>query len=187
MRHVMTTAALSTALVAGLLAAATPASASPAPTGPAVEDTVVYERTIPGTELLARAGRDGVSYSPQEARAIKKSSCRTKEHKRGLRAKKRNGKKGRWLIWVKLRLHWCYDGYQVTLADARAQAYSYDRRTWRWRGWAKKKLYIKKDGSAAVAEAKAKFYYTGNRKVYKPHIGMWGAFNGSSDWWGWKS
>ncbi|MEO3786903.1 hypothetical protein ABGB12_26560 [Actinocorallia sp. B10E7] len=183
MRRSTTSAALSAALIAGLIGTASPATASSGTTSLVVEDTIVRESTIPSTELIAQAEREGTPYSAKEVRALKKSSCRKKEYKRGLRARK----KGRWLIWVKLRLDWCYDGYQVTSARYRAQSYSYDRYTWRWRGWGKKRFEFTEDGGSVIAEVKAKFYYTGNRKVYKPHIGIWGAFDGSSDWWGWRS
>ena len=46
---------------------------------------------------------------------------------------RRTSKRGRWLIWIKVRLHWCYDGYQVVSSKAQYRWYTHDRANWRWR------------------------------------------------------
>lgn len=173
MRRFATVAALSAALVAGLIS---PAAASPKTAGLGVADTIVRHGTISGTDLLQRAG---TSYTSKEAAAIKKSSCRWIERTEGRRVSKH----GRWLIWVKVRLDWCYDGYQVVSAKAHYRSYTYSRSVWRWRGWAKKRLTHTGSWSSVTTQAQGRFYYTGNRHTYKPYVTIMGHFNGGYRWW----
>ncbi len=183
MRRFTTVAALSVALVAGLVGASSPAAAAPAaspqPADFGVEDVIVREGTATGAELLKRAGQDGIHYSAKEARALKKAPCRWYERQQGRRA----SKKGRWLIWVKVRLNWCYDGYQVVSAKSKYRSYTYDRATWRWRGWAKKKLTHTSNWSSVTARVQGKFYYTGNGRTYRPYATVQGYRNGGYRYW----
>ncbi|WP_460362984.1 hypothetical protein [Actinocorallia lasiicapitis] len=160
-----------------------PASARSAEVG--VEDVVEVGGAISGAELPAFAAKAGVRYSAREAAAIKKYPCRWVERKRGRRVIKRNGAKGRWLIWIKVRLHWCYDEYDAISVMSSKGTYTYytsNKRVWRWRGWAEKKLN-EKGGSSGVSSVTAigqgKFYYTGNRTTYRPYIWILGGFDGS--------
>ncbi|WP_106396300.1 hypothetical protein [Actinocorallia populi] len=181
MRRFTTAAALSVALVAGLVSTSSPAAAAPETASRTVEDTVVRQGTIPGAELLAQAERDGTPYSAKKARALKKAPCRWFERQQGLRVVKSNGKKGRWLIWVKLRLNWCYDGYQVLSANAKYRSYTYDRATYRWRGWGQK--HLKRTGSSVTSRVKGKFYHTRSGRTYKPWITSKGYSDGAYRWW----
>ena len=173
MRRFTTAAALSAALVAGLVGTSTPASAD---SSLGVEDVVVTQGTISGSEVLANSG---TSYSARQAAAIKKAPCRWYERKQGRRA----SKKGRWLIWVKVRLQWCYDGSQVISAKAKYNSYTYDRDTWIWRGWGKKQLTHTGSWWSVTARVKGKFYYTGNGRTYKPWATVTGRGDGSYSWW----
>ncbi|MEO3788000.1 hypothetical protein ABGB12_32125 [Actinocorallia sp. B10E7] len=179
MRRFTTAAALSVALLAGLAPMGSPAAASPGSGEFGVEDTVVRQGTISGMEFLARAEHDGTRYSAKEVAALKKASCRQYERTQGLRASKR----GRWLIWVKVRLDWCYDGYEVVSSKAKYRSYTYDRTTWRWRGWAKKSLTHTRSWSSTTAKVKGRFYYTGNGRTYKPYATVTGYFDGGYRWW----
>ena len=175
MRRFTTAAALSAALVAGLVGAGSPASASPETAS--VEDTVVRQGTVSGADLVAQAERDGTPYSAAKARVLKKAPCRWFERQQGLRAIKSNGKKGRWLIWVKLRLNWCYDGYQVVSANSKYRSYTYD-----WRGWGQKQLGRAGYGSI-TSRVKGKFYYVRTGRTYKPWITSKGYADGAYKWW----
>ncbi|MCD0452735.1 hypothetical protein LO762_26650 [Actinocorallia sp. API 0066] len=180
MRRFITVAALSLALAAGHAAVVSPAAAaSPGADGFGVEDTVIRQGTISGAEVLAQARRDGTRYTAAEAEAIRKAPCRWYERQQGRRA----SKKGRWLIWVKVRLNWCYDGYQVVSAKAKYRSYTYDRATWRWRGWAKKRLTHTGSWSSVTTRTQGKFYYTGNGRTYKPWATIQGNFDGGYRWW----
>jgi hypothetical protein len=173
-----TASAVSAAAVMGLTLLGSPAAASPGSKVPGVEDTVVREGVISGEELLKQQGLDGIRYGAKKAAAIKKGQCRWYERTQGRRA----SKKGRWLIWIKVRLHWCYNGYQVTSAKAKYRWYTYDRYTWRWRGWGQKRL-IRNNAGNVTARGKGRFYYTGNGYTYKPYIYLRGSYDGSGRWW----
>jgi hypothetical protein len=177
MRRFTAAAAMSLALAAGLVTGA-PASASESGSF-GVEDIVVRQGTVSGAELVAQAERDGTPYSARKAAALKKAPCRWYERQQG----RRTSKKGRWLIWVKVRLNWCYDGYQVISAKSKYRSYTYDRATWRWRGWGKKQLTHTSNWSSATAKVKGKFYYTGNGRTYKPWATVTGYRDGAYRWW----
>lgn len=179
MRRFRTASALSAAVVMGLTTLGSPAAASPGSAGLGVEDTVVRQGTISGAELLEQDGRVGIRYTAREAAAMRKAPCRWYERQQGRRV----SKKGRWLIWIKVRLRWCYDGYQVVSAKSKYQWYTSDRANWRWRGWAKKSLTHTGNWSSATVRGKGRFYYTGNGHTYKPYATIKGSRDGSGRWW----
>lgn len=188
MRRFAAVAITSGALVAGLTAAVSPADASTKSAERVagvqedfgVEATAVRQGTIAGKSLLAEAKREGKPYSAKETTAIKKASrCRWVERTRGGKTSRR----GRWLFYVKLRLSWCYDGLYVVSARARYGAYTYNKRVWRWRGWAKKSLKHTRTWSSVTSEVQGRFYYTRNRRTYKPWIIALGSFNGQYRTW----
>lgn len=179
MRRFATVVTLSVALAAGLATTGSPAAASSKPTDIGVADAILRHGTISGTDLLARAQREGIRYTGTEAAAIMKASCRWIERTQG----RRTSRHGRWLIWVKVRLNWCYNGNEVVSAKARYRSYTSNRSVWRWRGWAKKRLTHTNSWSSAQTQGQGRFYYTGNRYTYKPYITVRGDFDGGYRWW----
>ncbi len=161
--------ALTTATLIGGLALGSPANAATTSV-PGVEATVVHQGTITGSALVAHS-------APAGARS---SACRWYERTEGLRTR---GTHWHWLIYVKSRLTWCYDGLNVLSAKSSYTAYTYNKRVWRWRGWSWKSLTHSSSWATATTKAKAKFYYTGNRRTYQPYVIIQGDFDGSYHYW----
>lgn len=168
---------LSAGLAAVLACTASPALASPGL--PGVEDVVVRQGTVSGSELIAQAAREGAPYAAAEADAIRDAPCRWIERQSGYR----KSKKGAWYFWVKVRLNWCYDGAEVVSAKAKYRSYTRNDRVYRWRGWSKKQLVHTSNWSSVTSRVKGKFYYTGDGRTYKPWATITGRRDGSASWW----
>ncbi|GAA4078407.1 hypothetical protein [Actinomadura miaoliensis] len=187
MRRVATLTIVSGALTAGLLAAGPAAQAQTTPKAqPAAaqddlgkEVTVTRQGSISKERLLADAKRAGQPYSAKETAAIKAAErCGWYERTQGYK----NSAKTRWLFYVKNRLNWCWDGRYVRSYRANFTAYTYNKNRWVWRGWAQKKVTHPSDWSYVTSTAQGKFYYTGNRKTYKPYVIIRGYKNGGYRW-----
>lgn len=186
MRRVTTATFVSGVLFAGLLAAGPAAQAEGrSKVEPAVtqddlgqEVTIAREGTISAEALIAEAKRAGKPYSAKETAAIKAAEqCGWYKRTQG-----RKTSSGRWVIRITNRLDWCWDGSRVRSYRATFTAYTYNKNVWKWRGWAKKKATHAADRSYAKSTAQGRFYYTGNRKTYKPWAVVTGYKNGAYRW-----
>ncbi|MQY08135.1 hypothetical protein [Actinomadura macrotermitis] len=179
MRRFAAVAITSGALIAGLTTTAAPAVAAPAP-GPGVAAVTEQQGTIAKRSVLAQAEREGRPYSAKETAAIRRATvCRWYERTQG----RKKSRHGRWLINVKNRLTWCYDGLHVVSYRANFSAYTYSKRVWKWRGWNKKRATHTGTWSSVTSEVEGRFYYTGNRRTYRPWITIMGAFDGRYHYW----
>ncbi|GAA4136130.1 hypothetical protein [Actinomadura keratinilytica] len=178
MRRVATLTIVSGAVTAGLLATGPAAQAATRDT-PGKEVTATAQGSISKEKLLAEAKRAGQPYSAKETAAIKAAQrCGYYERTRGYK----NSKKTKWLFYVKNRLYWCWDGRYVRSYKATFTAYTSNKKVYVWRGWAKKSATHPKNWSYATSTAQGKFYYTGNRKTYKPYVIIRGYKNGAYKW-----
>jgi hypothetical protein len=187
-RRFAAVAITSGAIVAGLAATTPSALASPTPSGAAtvaqagvgVAATTVERGPITGQALIAEAQRAGKPYSATEAGKIARASaCGWYERTQG----RRTSRHGRWLIYVKTRLTWCYNGSYITSARASYNAYTYNRRVFRWRGWAQKSLTHSRGWGDATTRVQGLFTYSGTGHTYRPYVYIRGYYNGHYRYW----
>ncbi|MFC4911213.1 hypothetical protein [Actinomadura gamaensis] len=177
MRRFAAVVVTSGAIVAGVAGTALPAGATTRADGFGVEATTVTQGTVTGAaaQKLARSsGQMTMAGAP-----VRAASCRWVERTQG----RKSSRHGRWLIYVKTRLTWCYDGLHVNSARVNRSAYTYNKRVWRMRGWTQHSLTHDRTWASVLAKSQYKFYYTGNGRNYRPYADIMGAFNGSYRVW----
>ncbi|RMI40111.1 hypothetical protein EBO15_27505 [Actinomadura harenae] len=170
------------ALVAGVAGTALPAGATTSADGFGVEATTVQQGSVTGAAAQKMARGKGQMVLPQTMKAaggaVHATSCRWVERTRG-----RKTSRGRWIIYVKTRLTWCYDGLHVNSARVNRSAYTYNKRTWRLKGWRQHSLTHDSTWASVLAKSQYTFYYTGNGRYYRPYADVMGSFNGGYHVW----
>lgn len=183
MRRFAAVAITSGALVAGLAGTAVPAGATTPTDGFGVQATTVRQGSVTGAAAQKMAQAKGQMVLPQTMTAasgtVHATSCRWVERTQG----RKSSRTGRWIIYVKTRLTWCYDGLHVNSARVNRSAYSYNKRVWRLKGWRQASLTHDSTWATVLAKSQYTFYYTGNRHYYRPYADVMGSFNGSYRVW----
>ncbi|MEV5568561.1 hypothetical protein AB0L06_00810 [Spirillospora sp. NPDC052269] len=179
MRRFAAVAITSGALVAGVAGTAVPAGATTRADGFGVEATTVQQGSVTGAAAQKMARGSGQQLVlPQMTKAaggtVHATSCRWIERTQG----RKTSKHGRWIIYVKTRLTWCYDGLHVNSARANRSAYTYNKRTWRLKGWRQHSLTHDSTWATVLAKSGYTFYYTGNHRYYRPYSDVMGTFQG---------
>ncbi|SNS26726.1 hypothetical protein [Actinomadura mexicana] len=179
MRRVAIVTVLSGALAAGVLAAGPAAQAQTKPADKSGKEvTTTSQGALSKKELISEAQRSGQPVTAKENASIQAAQrCGYYQRTRG-----RKASNGKWIIAVTNRLTWCWDGSSVRSYRANFKAYTYNKNVWRWRGWAVKKVTHPSNWSYVTSYAQGAFYYTGNRKTYKPFVNVRGYKNGKYAW-----
>ncbi|MEV4252564.1 hypothetical protein AB0J52_05285 [Spirillospora sp. NPDC049652] len=184
MRRFATVAITSGALVAGFVGTALPAGATTRTDGLGVAATTVEQGSVTGAAARKMARGSGQQLVlPQLTRAaggtVHATSCRWVQRTQG----RKTSTHGRWIIYVKSRLTWCYDGLHVNSARVSRSAYTYNKRTWRLVGWRQRTLTHDRTWASVLAKSQYTFYYTGNRRYYRPYADIMGTFQGRYHVW----
>lgn len=179
MRRVAIVTVLTGALATGVLAAGPAAQAQTKPADKlGKEVTTTSQGALSKKQLISEAQATGKPVTAKENASIQAAQrCGYYQRTRG-----RKASNGKWIIAVTNRLTWCWDGRYVRSYRANFKAYTYNKYTWRWKGWAVKKGTHSSSWSNATSYAQGAFYYTGNRKTYKPYVTIRGYYNGKYAW-----